>query len=471
MQGDQKERDANQLRSWGWKEGELDWQLSKLQSGSEPVKAIEPCTIANFGIHRFTEDDRNRALKFFKRSLQDQQRWLRFVPASGAASRMFSGLKAPRNTADEQLLIDKGHELPFWNAHQRRLLETCDKTDRPACIEDLIMDEKEGWSHLPKGLIPFHHYPDGRQQTSFQEHLEEWSRCLRQGKIHFTVPEPFQLAIEQLLGTNQYEWIRTSVQLQSTHTLAWDIEKNELAREDGGNLLLRPGGHGSLLQNLNQIDAAFVSIKNIDNVVPEHRMAMRNLEVSVLMGEAVRLTEERDNLILGLKAGESDGFRKALNWLESFDRHVRTRCLNVDACLELLDRPIRVAGMVPNAGEPGGGPFWVLNTDGSLMPGIVEGAELPLALRGQGTHFNPVDLVCSIHNAEGQPYDLNRFADSNAVFTSEKEWNGRSIRILERPGLWNGSMAFWLTRFVEVPAETFAPVKTTLDLLKPERWQ
>lgn len=471
MQGDQKERDAQQLKRLGWEEGELDWQWSKLQSNSQPIQAVEPCTIGNLGIFRLTEVQRKRALELFFQAAEQPQKWLRFVPASGAASRMFSGLKPPRQQVVEQILMEQGHAFPFWSAHQRNHLLAIEPSERPSAIEGWIMDEKEGWSHLPKGLIPFHQYEDGRQQTSFEEHVEEWSRCIENGHIHFTVPASFQSMIEQKCRTKENEWIQTSVQLPSTNMVAWDFEKNELARENSGELLLRPGGHGALLENLNQIAAAFVSIKNIDNVVPEHRMEMRNLESRILMGEAVRLTRERNELILDLKSNGSLGLERALDWLETFDRHVRRRCNEPEACLHLLDRPIRVAGMVPNSGEPGGGPFWVLHADGSLMPGIVEGVELPESLRGQGTHFNPVDLVCSLHNPHGEPYDLNGFADSEATFTSEKQWNGRAIRILERPGLWNGGMAFWLTRFVEVPAETFAPVKSALDLLKPERWQ
>jgi len=229
-------------------------------------------------------------------------------------------------------------------------------------------------------------------------------------------------------------------------------------------LLFRPGGHGALLKNLMEVaqTAPFVLIRNIDNVVGSHLMAKRNEEGAVLLGECLRLTEERNALIEQASPDDAAWRQQATDWLKPFNAAVGDDPKNL---LEALDRPIRVAGMVRNEGAPGGGPFWVRYRSGWVAPAIVESAELPPGALGSGTHFNPVDLVCSTRHFDGSTYNLDAFQDASMYFTAEKDWEGRPIRIYERPGLWNGSMANWLTRFIEVPSETFAPVKTVMDLL------
>jgi hypothetical protein len=320
---------------------------------------------------------------------------------------------------------------------------------------------------LPKGLIPFHRYANGESRCSFEEHATEWNLLAGNAPLHFTVPEHFAARIPSIWGETGAA-ITTSVQSPSTDALAWDLDSNALARHEDGSLLFRPGGHGALLKNLAAIPTPFVLIRNIDNVVPQRRMADRNEEQKVLLGRCATRIEERDNLLNRSDLGAARWMEDATAWLMAFDANA-SAVPDADQLLALLDRPVRVAGMVLNEGAPGGGPFWIRQANGRVVPSIVESAELSEGGLSGGTHFNPVDLICHVQRADGSRYDVLQLADEHRYFTGQKDWNGKSIRILERPGLWNGGMDNWLTEFVEVPAATFAPVKTVFDLLDPVR--
>jgi hypothetical protein len=320
---------------------------------------------------------------------------------------------------------------------------------------------------LPKGLIPCHWYAkEGVSRSSFEEHATEWSALAENATLHFTVPERYQSQIESIWDGS--DRITTSVQSPSTDTLAWDLESDTHARHVDGSLLFRPGGHGALLKNLAGIETPFILIRNIDNVVPYRLMADRNEEQRVLLGRCAELARQRDALLGRQDRGTKQWVEDAIAWLRPFDAHAGDDT-NADALVALLDRPVRVAGMVLNEGAPGGGPFWIRQANGRTVPSIVESAELSAGALTGGTHFNPVDLACNVQRADGSDYDVLKFADPGRYITAQKDWNGRSIRILERPGLWNGGMDEWLTQFVEVPAMTFAPVKTVFDLLDPIR--
>ncbi len=296
---------------------------------------------------------------------------------------------------------------------------------------------------LPKGLLPFHRYGE-TSRTPFEEHLVEAAATVRDAKglcrLHVTVSREHRAAFEAALekarprleaGIGARFDVKFSEQSPSTDTVALD-ETGHLFRDAEGQILFRPGGHGSLLKNLGESGGDVVLVKNIDNVVPDHIRAPTVLWKRLLAGFLLRR--------------EREGKRT---------------------------RPLRVAGVVRNEGEPGGGPFWIAGEEGASKQ-IVESAQVDLsnpaqaAIWGAATHFNPVDLVCSIRDEEGRPFDLSRFVDERAVFVAKKAHEGRPLLALERPGLWNGAMSHWETVFVEVPKETFAPVKTALDLLRAE---
>jgi hypothetical protein len=306
----------------------------------------------------------------------------------------------------------------------------------------LLAPEGLGYAELPKALIPFHRYPDG-PRTALEEQVIEAGRYAsdreRACRLSFTVPPSYEERFRRLAGAAA-ERSGVAPRLQLTHqepatdTLAVDLDGGP-ARCADGSLLLRPGGHGALLGNLERSGADVAVVKNIDNVVPDR----------------LKDTTARWKKLL---VGYLTSLQAALG--------------------QHLQRPLRVCGVVPNQGQPGGGPFWVHGADGRLSVQIVESAQVDLNDREQravwqsATHFNPVDLVCALRDPRGQPYALGRYVDPQAVFIAAKHHAGEPLRALEHPGLWNGAMADWYTVFVELPAETFAPVKTVLDLLRPE---
>lgn len=444
-----------------WTLGEAEAQLEQLVSGSRTLAIVRPCSEGD-GVHALSEGDRLRAMEAGAQVLSGPADVACFVPASGAASRMFAPLRGVRSSETDALLEKRAMDFPFWSACQRDALHALSPAHRVKQAIDWILDGSTGWSHLPKGLIPFHQYSDGIAKTSFEEHVDEWVQLAGASPLHFTVSEAFQSAIQsQFVGREQ---VSTSIQFPETDALAWDESAGSVARHEDGRLLFRPGGHGALLQNLERLRSDYVFIRNIDNVVPAQRMPMRNQEQQVLLGRCALLVSERNELLRSARRGEVGWQDRARQWLCAFDRNALNSVPD-DELVQLLDRPLRVAGMVLNSGAPGGGPFWIRQPNGSVVPSIVEGSELPTGGLTGGTHFNPVNLVCHGKDQEGNPYEFKAFSDERRFFTGTKDWNGKAIRILERPGLWNGGMDGWLTQFVEVPEATFAPVKTLFDLL------
>ncbi|HQQ79608.1 MAG TPA: DUF4301 family protein, partial [Thermoanaerobaculia bacterium] len=351
-------------------------------------------------------------------------RLTKFVPASGAASRMFAFLLAGgEETAERKRFFESREAFAFGSSGDLAALAA-----------------------RPKALVPFHTYADG-PRTPFEEHLHEAAGTVRDAaglcRVHFTVSPEHRKAFEDRLAevrprveraTGARFSVSFSEQSPATDTIAGGADGGPFRTASGG-LLFRPGGHGALLKNLGDVARAggdVVLVKNVDNVVPDARRGPTLLWKRLLTGLLVKLERESRR-----------------------------------------DRPIRVCGVVRNEGEPGGGPFWVSGPRGETLQ-IVESAQVDLADPAQAaiwktaTHFNPVDLACSLRDALGQPFDLGPFVDESAVFIAEKTHEGMPLKALERPGLWNGAMAFWETVFVEVPKETFAPVKTVLDLLRPE---
>jgi hypothetical protein len=342
------------------------------------------------------------------------------------------------------------------------------------------------YENLPKGMIPFHAYPD-HVRSAFEEHFVEAQRYTRDqqglGRLHFTLSREHVKRVTEFLSHHvpRYETqgrkflLSISEQKSTSYTLAVDPENKPFRLEDG-SLLLRPGGHGALLENLNECGGDIVFIKNIDNVTHDRVKPVALRYKKALGGLLIQVQEKVFAYLRELEAGTVSPRRLSEIGRFAQDKlgYHPTSEFSQTSLVKILHRPLRVCGMVPNQGEPGGAPFWVRDEDGTSSLQIVESAQVDPGNPGQqeifrrATHFNPVDLVCGLRDHRGRPFDLMSFRDDRAVFISEKTHGGRSLKALEWPGLWNGGMAHWNTIFVEVPIETFAPVKTVNDLLRPE---
>jgi hypothetical protein len=423
----------------------------------------------------------------------------KLVPASGAATRMFKDLlaflSAPAGAElppDVRAFFENLDRFAFRDDLAAALEKEAVRKDDPRSVLACLLADL-GYAELPKGLLPFHRYPEG-SRTPFAEHLVEAAALIRDEegrcRLHFTVSPEHLAAFEQHLDRvrRTYEErfdcrfeVSFSTQRHSTDTLAVDLENRPFRLVDG-SLLFRPGGHGALLDNLNALRWEAVLLKNIDNVVPDDRKSVIHLWKGILGGLLLSLRERIFSLLDRLEEAPDDAVLDEAGELlekelsrplpESFagsDPQEKRRFL-----IDALDRPLRVCGVVRNQGEPGGGPFWVESASGGISPQIVEISQIDTRdpeqrgiLEGS-THFNPMDIACAFLDRHGRPYDLHRFVDPATVFIAEKSHEGRPLKALERPGLWNGAMAGWNTVFVEVPDATFAPVKTVLDLLRPE---
>jgi hypothetical protein len=413
----------------------------------------------------------------------------KFVPASGAATRMFKRLISFHQEPNLKNLNDGGfysvksgfeqiEKFAFFNT----LKSCCPNLENLEELADKILYSGLGYSGIPKGLIEFHQYAN-QSHTAFEEHLHESVEMSNGGSkidIHLTVSPEHKVAFEKTLSEIKTKTglnlnVSFSCQEKSTDTLAL-FDDDSLVREENGELLLRPGGHGSLLQNLNKLDSDIIFVKNIDNLTHGDFLAETIKWKKMLGGMLVELIEEIREINLRLKSDYSEtSIKSAVAYLEKnagadFSNPIDLK----NDILTFINRPIRICGMVKNTGEPGGGPFWVKDNSDNISLQIVEKAQINLSLPDQlehfnnATHFNPVDLVCYLKDLEGNKFDLNKFVDKNAGFVSEKTHKGKNIRVLEHPGLWNGAMSNWITVFTEVPLITFNPVKELNDLLRRE---
>lgn len=405
---------------------------------------------------------------------------VKFVPASGAATRMFKELFEFVNDHKRgkgiDTLLDNLEKFAFWPELKAVLPAGAD--DR-ATVSAIVGDGLD-YGRKPKGLVTFHAYPEGARKA-VEEHLVEGAEYAAAGgvaRIHFTVSPEHRAGFEALLAEKvpvyeerfgiRYD-ISFSVQKPSTDTIAV-TPANEPFRQDDGTLLFRPAGHGALIENLAEIDADVIFIKNIDNVTTDARRGDTIRYKKVLAGILLDLQERAFEYLRALEVGGAE-----LAPIASF--------IEEELCVKLperydssllravLDRPIRVCGMVRNEGEPGGGPFWVANDDGTESLQIAESSQIApddLPLMRSATHFNPVDLVCGVRNSKGAKFDLRSYTDPSTGFISSKSAGGRELRAQELPGLWNGAMARWNTVFVDVPITTFSPVKVVQDLLRPQ---
>ncbi len=510
--------DLRQIIEMGLTPDKVLHQIEAFKRGFPFLKLDRPCSVGD-GIRVLDPEDMERYAKICSEVCLEG-RAMKFVPASGAASRMFKLFLAFRNKhekiREEHVAVkaeqgDQAHRdfLRFMRSikdfafyEDLKAVMAGDGLDIEKLIEagdfsrivDYLLTSKGlGLPDLPKGLIKFHRY-DGRTRTPFEEHLVEAIEYARDGegraRIHFTVSPEHERDIrdhvEKARGFYERPGVALevgfSVQSPCTDTIAVDME-NRPFRDDRGRLVFRPGGHGALLENLNRLGGDIVFIKNIDNVLPDRRKQDTYKYKRALAGFLVTLQERVFYYAERLSSGHASD--AVLEEASLFARE-QLAVVSPDAAsgkekreypASKLNRPLRVCGMVKNEGEPGGGPFWVRDGDGSLSPQIVEASQVDMKSPGQrkiwesATHFNPVDLVCGLRDHEGEPFSLQDFVNPETGFVSTKSMGGRDLKALELPGLWNGAMADWNTVFVEVPVSTFSPVKTLLDLLRKEHQQ
>lgn len=491
----------------------IEKQITIFKKGIPKITLQSPATLQN-GIWELSESEFKEKALFFdtrKSSLTLEK----FVPASGAASRMFKFLNEFLNEFDAEKDTINGYinknqassltiflagmeKFPFFDDVHQKLNATF--SDFPLWHRDkknyyfikfLVGLENFNFANNPKGILPFHKYKN-HIATPIEEHLNEsvsYASSNGISNLHFTVSKEHQKKFEQILSTikNKIESnnntninISFSYQNKKTDTLAVDL-KNKPFRDDENKLVFRPGGHGALIENLNKIEADIIFIKNIDNVIQNHietialyKKALAGILIALQDEVFTYLKQVDDNSISEKDIETIISFAKnKLNIVITNDFNEITFNDKVVYIKEILNKPIRVCGMVKNENEPGGGPFWVHNTNGNSSLQIVESSQIDLQDEEQlqlfqsATHFNPVDVVCGVKNYNGQKFNLHHFIDEDSGFIVVKNKNGKDIKAYELPGLWNGSMANWLTVFVEVPLITFNPVKTVNDLLKP----
>ncbi|NCB08791.1 MAG: DUF4301 family protein, partial [Bacteroidia bacterium] len=436
---------------------------------------------------------------------------MKFVPASGAASRMFKSLfealeacansddpdeALAKNATARQFLVNK-EKFAFFNK-LNEIIETLHVEKKCLNWIDYLLTRKGlNYGSLPKGLLQFHAY-ETSSRTPFEEHLAEGALYAQdnrqQARVHFTVSPEHQEGFEKLLGRIREEYEATyhvsfdvsfSWQKPSTDIIAVDMN-NEPFRENDGSLHFRPGGHGALIENLNDLDADIIFIKNIDNVVPdklkqptiEFKKALAGLLLKYQEKIFVYQKELNEKHYVALDhaflAEAANFLENTLNTKPAFNQYYTEKEELYHYLREKYNRPFRVCGMVKNEGEPGGGPFWAKNPDGTISLQVVESSQIdPDSVQQQNimkhaTHFNPVDLVCAIKNYKGKKFNLPDFTDPETGFISKKSKDGKELKAQELPGLWNGAMSNWNTLFVEVPVETFNPVKTVNDLLREQ---
>ncbi|MEZ4827936.1 MAG: DUF4301 family protein [Bacteroidia bacterium] len=506
------QKDHDQIAAIGASPAIIEQQIESFRKGFPFLKIDRAATVGD-GIIRLEEAAVNENINRYESALANKK-VLKFVPASGAASRMFKSLfslmDSYKGTSDDQAKFEKDTSFQSVYTFFRRIDDFAFASDLketfasgewekllseknyPPILRHLLNDEGLGYGNLPKGLLQFHTYKEG-PRTPAQEHLVEAANyCTVRGGtayLHMTVSpehkEKFtahiaakKAAIEAAFGVKIE--VSFSIQKPSTDTIAVD-PGNQPFRNPDGSLLFRPGGHGALIENLNEMDADVIFIKNIDNVVPDRLKEETYRYKKALAGVLLSVQETVFAYLDTLETADD----VQLSEIDSFIRH--TLCTQPPAAFDSwdrekkkayfrskLNRPMRACGMVKNEGEPGGGPFWAQNSDGSVSLQIAESAQIDTQdptqkdLMATATHFNPVDLVCAPRDRHGKSFDLLRFRDPQTGFISSKSQGGKELKALELPGLWNGAMSDWNTLFVEVPIITFNPVKTVNDLLRDE---
>lgn len=502
-------QDLEQIKEKGISEAQIEQQLKDFEQGFPFLKLRAAASVGE-GIMQPNQEEADAYVQAWNDYKAEGHLVTKFVPASGAASRMFKNMfefldadyDVP-TTDFEKTYFERIHDFAFFDAlNDACMLNEGEGVDvlikqgnYKAVVANMLGADGLNYGQLPKGLLQFHSYDDCAR-TPVEEHLTEaalYASSQGEAEVHFTVSSEhrqlFQELIDRVLPAASEEHhitykVSMSEQKPSTDTMAANMD-NTPFRTDEGKLLFRPGGHGALIQNLNDLQSDVVFIKNIDNVVPDRLKADTVLWKQVLAGVLVQVQKQT---FAYLNLLDSGNFSHAD--LEDMIRFVR-HTLNCDVpglkdledtelhifLKEKLNRPIRVCGVVKNVGEPGGGPFLAYNPDGSVSLQILESSQIDqnnpeyVKMFTQGTHFNPVDLVCAIRDYKGNKFDLPKYVDPATGFISYKSKSGRELKALELPGLWNGAMSNWSTLMVEVPLSTFNPVKTVNDLLRPQHQQ
>lgn len=492
------ENDIQQIKERGSDLNVVEEQVRYFEKGFPFLQLSKAATVGD-GIIRLTDDEIAQVISEFDKSAADGEiALLKFVPASGAATRMFKSLFGYLQDDKKDKSVDeffaKLKDFAFYEDLKTSLAadgHEIESADEKTIASYFLTAKGLGYGELPKGLLKFHNYTE-RSRTPLEEHLVEGAKYANAGsnvQIHFTVsPEhrdKFEKLVVEVLPSYQTQYgvryiVSFSEQKSSTDTIAVNLD-NTPFREKDNTLLFRPAGHGALLENLGQLDADIIFIKNIDNVVPDRIKGDTITYKKALAGIVLRVQKKifayLDKLANADAAllAEIDGFfRNELCVVPPAGFESWSDDQKKTYFAGKLDRPLRACGMVKNQGEPGGGPFWAENADGSSSLQIVESAQVDVDNADQNsifknsTHFNPVDLVCAVKNKKGELYDLKKFRDPLTGFITGKSKDGKELKAQELPGLWNGSMADWNTLFVEVPLITFNPVKTVNDLLREQ---
>ena len=478
-------------------------QLRTFKTGFPFLKLEQAATVEK-GVMAPTEQERNEYLNAWDNYCASGNAILKFVPASGAASRMFKDLFAflsadydVPTTTFEKMFFDNIEKFAFYGDLNEMCIsnkkfsikELMEKGQYKDVVFNLLDFTGMNYGSLPKGLLKFHTYDDSAR-TSAEEHFVEGALYAGTNgvvKLHFTVSPNHKPLFEALVAERKayyeglfnvkYE-ISFSEQKQSTDTIAVNADNTPF--RENGTLVFRPGGHGALIENLNDIDADVIFIKNIDNVVPDRLKPDTVTYKKLLAGILVKTQEKVFEYLRLIDSGKytHEQVEEMIHFLQQNLQCRNSDIKHMEDCELVLylrkkfNRPMRVCGMVKNVGEPGGGPFLAYNSDGTVSLQILESSQIDMAnvdakaMFENGTHFNPVDLVCAVRNYKGEKFDLPKYVDKNTGFISHKSKNGRELKAMELPGLWNGAMSDWNTIFVEVPLITFNPVKTVNDLLR-----
>ena len=509
-------KDNQQIKNKGISLQTIQEQINNFVTGFPYLNIIKPA-INNDGVLLLNEEDKNEYIKFFDES-RNSKDIVKFVPASGAATRLFRKFFNYYNnyhgTQEEYLDIisdrsfesiyyffENIHNFAFYDKLKKFLVskkftltEQIEEKDYYKIIECLLTKKGLNYGNNPKGLILFHRYNDGNR-TSIEEHLVEGANyCASNSKvnIYITISPEHKQQFQKHIKTTKKKYekafnvkynITMSEQKSSTDIIAVDLKNNPIRNSDN-SLLFRPGGHGALIENLNQIDADIIFIKNIDNVVPDILKNDTYFYKKVLAGVLLQYQNKIFGYLNKLQNStnidnklikEIDGFiQKELCVIPNSDFDKLKKDDKIIYFIKKLNRPVRVCGMVRNEGEPGGGPFWVKNNDKTTSLQIVEGSQFnkkdkkQVNIINKSTHFNPVDIVCGVRDFKGKKFNLIKFIDKTTGFISQKTKAGVELKAQELPGLWNGAMSDWNTIFAEVPITTFNPVKIINDLLRKE---
>ena len=500
------QQDLKQLAQKGISEQQIETQLGQFKTGF-PFLKLEAAAAIGRGIVAPNAKEGAKYVEAWQQYKATGKRVVKFVPASGAASRMFKDMFAfvdadyDQPTTDfEKKYFDNIRKFAFYDEldaicqknEGKGIQELLKEGNYKAVAANMLKAEGLNYGQLPKGLLLFHNYPEG-PRTPMEEHLVEgvlYAATNGEAHVHFTVShehmELFKQKVAQKADLYAKKYgihydITFSEQKPSTDTVAANPDGTPFRNSDG-SLLFRPGGHGALIENLNEIEADVIFVKNIDNVVPDRLKGDTVLWKQIIAGVLVTLQQRAFEYLRLLDTG-----RYTHEQIEEIIRFVQQDlCCRKSDIKELedadlviylrkkLNRPMRVCGVVKNVGEPGGGPFLTYNQDGTVSLQILESSQIDksnkeyMDMFTQGTHFNPVDLVCAVKDYQGNAFDLPKYVDPSTGFISQKSKSGKELQALELPGLWNGAMSDWSTVFVEVPLSTFNPVKTVNDLLRDQ---